>query len=152
MNKPNQLVVFMLDGQHYALHLFAVKRIVRVVETTPLPKAPEIVLGVINVGGGIVPVVDIRKRFRLPMREINLSDQLVIANTSQRSVALVVDSVLDVIEHSDKEMIAAEQILPRMEYVEGVVKLEDGLILIHDLDMFLSLEEEKALDDALKEG
>ena len=145
------VVVFVLDGQRYALYLSAVERIARVVEITPLPKAPGVVLGVINVGGRIIPVVDIRKRFGLPAREINLSDQLVIASTSRRRVALVVDSVIGVKEDSVASMVAAEQILPRMEYVKGVVKLEDGMILIHDLNTFLSLEEETALDSALQE-
>ncbi len=63
MDKLNQLVVFAFDEQRYALHLSAVERIVRMVEITPLPKAPEIVLGVVNVQGRIVPIVNIRKRF-----------------------------------------------------------------------------------------
>ncbi len=108
MNDSNQFVVFTLDGQAYALHLSVVERIVRVVEVTPLPKAPEIVLGVVNVGGKIIPVIDIRKRFRLHGREIDLSDQLVIANTLHRRVALVVDSVIGVIERSVPEVTAAE--------------------------------------------
>lgn len=84
MNNLNQLVVFTLDEQRYALHLAAVERIVRVVEVTPLPKSPEIVLGVVNVQGRIIPVVNIRKRFRLPEREIALSNQLIIASRSRR--------------------------------------------------------------------
>jgi purine-binding chemotaxis protein CheW len=150
MNKSNQLFVFMLDDQRYALHLSAVVRVVRVVEITPLPKAPEIVLGVVNVQGQIIPVFNIRKRFRLPEREINLSDQLIIANTSKQPVALLVDAVSGVIELSEKEVTTFEKILPGTEYIEGVVKLEDGMIFIHDLDRFLSIEEEVALEKALE--
>ena len=150
MNNLNQLVVFTLDEQRYALYLAAVERIVRVVEITPLPKSPEVVLGVVNVHGQIIPVVNIGKRFRLPEREIALSNQLIIASTSRRAVALLVDEVSGVVEISEREMIEAGKILPDMDYVEGIVKLEDGLILIHDLNTFLSIEEEKALDDAMK--
>ena len=149
-NKLRRLVVFALDGHRYALRLSTVERIVRVVEVTPLPQAPEIVLGVVNVQGRIIPVIDIRKRFRLPGREMSLSDQLVIAHTSRRPVALVVDTVSGVAERSKEEVIAADSILPDLEYVKGVAKLEDGLILIHDLGQFLSLEEEKTLNGALK--
>ena len=81
---------------------------------------------------------------------MNLSDQLIIAHTSRRTVALVADAVSGVIERSEQEVIAAEKVLPGIEYVEGVVKLEDGMILIHDLNKFLSLEEEQALDNAMK--
>jgi len=149
MEQPNQYVVFTLDGQRYALHLFVVERIIRVVEMTSLPKAPDIVLGIVNVEGQIIPVVNIRKRFRLPERELNLSDVLIIAQTPRRTVALVADDVSGVIEGSGQDITEAKEILPRMEYVKGVVKLKDGLILINDLESFLSLEEEKALDDAM---
>ena len=84
-------------------------------------------------------------------RRITLTDQLVVGHTARRPVALVVDAVLDVIASSeDRDPIATENILPKVEYVEGVVKLTDGLILIHDLDKFLSLEEEGSLDQALE--
>lgn len=149
---PNlQLVVFALEDQRYALHLSAVERIVRAVEMTPLPKAPEIVIGVINVQGRIIPVFNIRRRFHLPEREIELSDQLIIANTARRTVALVVDTVDGVIERLSEEVTPADQVLPRIEYVEGIVKLENGLVLIHDLDKFLSIDEETKLDEALND-
>jgi purine-binding chemotaxis protein CheW len=151
MNRLIRLVHFNLDDQKYALFLSAVVRIIRVVEITGLPKAPEIVLGVINMHGLIIPVFDIRKRFRLPQREMQLDDQLIIASTSKRTVALLVDSVSDVIDIPEEKIIAGEKILPGLEYVEGVVKTEDGMILIHDLEQFLSLQEEKALHEALEE-
>ena len=150
MNKDNLLAVFILDEQRYALYLSVVERVVGVVEITPLPKAPDIVLGVVNVQGKIIPVVDMRKRFHLPEREMNLSDHLIIAHTSRRTIALVADTVTGVLELSDDEIIGKEEILSGLEYVEGVVKLEDGMILIHDLEKFLSLEEENSLDQALE--
>ncbi len=150
MNQSNQLVVFTLDEQRYALYLPVVERVVSAVEVTPLPKTPDIVLGVINIQGKVIPVVNIRKRFGLPEREIDLSDQFVIANTPRRTIALVVDTVNGVIEPAREKLISSENITPGLEHVDGVIKLEDGLILIHDLDRFLSLEEEKKLDNALK--
>jgi purine-binding chemotaxis protein CheW len=145
----SRLVVFTLDEQRYALRLEAVERIVRLVEVTPLPKAPEIVLGVVNVQGRVLPVVNIRRRFRLPDREADLRDQLILAWTSRRSVVLVVDAVGGVVERTGEELIPAGSIVPGTEYVDGVVKLPDGLVLIHDLDKFLSLEEETKLGKAL---
>lgn len=149
-NRQHQFVVFALEGQRYALDLFSVRRVVQAVDITPLPKAPEIVHGVINAAGEIIPVVNVRKRFRLAEREVTLSDRLVIAHTPQRPVALVVDEVTGIIECREQDIIAAKKILPDMEYVEGAVRLEDGLVLIHDLDKFLSLDEEKELAGALK--
>ena len=122
---------------HY--HFPQVERIVHVVEITPLPKAPEVVIGVVNVQGRIIPVVDIRKRFRLPKREMNLNDKIILSQTSKRSVGIMVDSVVNVIEYAKQEVIIPEKILSGIGYVEGVVKLEDGLTLIHNIDSFLSL-------------
>jgi purine-binding chemotaxis protein CheW len=151
MGKMKQFVTFELDDQRYALFLSSVERIVRIVEVTPLPRAPEIVLGVINMHGQIIPVFNIRKRFQLPPRDTQLGDQLIVAYTSKRTIALLVDSVSHVIEIPEEKIIASEIILPEIEYVEGVVKTEDGMILIHDLEKFLSLQEEKALNEAMEE-
>lgn len=146
----DHLIVFSLDRQRYALPLHMIDRVVRMVAITPLPKAPDIVLGVVNFQGQVIPLINMRQRFNLPKKEIALSDQLVVAHTSRRPVALVADAVHDVIASSALNLIDTEQVLPGVEYVEGVIKLEDGLILIHDLDKFLSLEEESSLSLALE--
>lgn len=149
MDGSNQLVVFTLDDQRYALHLSAVERVVSGVAITPLPKAPDIILGVVNVHGRIVPVADIRRRFGLPAREMSLRDQFVIAHTVRRPVILVVDRVEGIVTYSPAEVIRADSILSPIRHIEGVLKLKDGMALIHDLDGFLSLEEERSLDEAM---
>ena len=148
-DSPGQIVVFSLDRRRYGLALSAVERVVRMVDITPLPRAPALVLGIINVQGRVIPVVNPRRRFRLPERNFELSDLLVIARTARRAVALVVDTVSGVLEYSLDDAVRAHEIVPGMEHVEGVVKLSVGLVLIHDLDRFLSLEEEQALDAAM---
>ncbi|MDP2030747.1 MAG: chemotaxis protein CheW [Thiobacillus sp.] len=149
MGKPDQLLVFTLGDQRCALYLPVVDRVVRAVEITPLPKAPDIVLGIVNVQGSVIPVINVRKRFGLPQRDIALTDQLVITHTVRRPVALVVDTVTGVIECTAQELVVAEGTLPELEYVQGVAKLKDGLILIYNLEQFLSLEEEEFLDQAM---
>ena len=134
----------------YAIALSAVKKIIRIVEVTPLPEAPEIVLGVINVHGDIIPVFNVRKRFHLPEHDIQLSEQLIIASTLTRTVALLVDAVCEVAEIPEQKIIMSGNILPELAYVEGVVKTEDGMIIIHDLEKFLSLQEGKALNKAME--
>ena len=149
MPEPLQIIVFTLDEQRYALHLAAVRKTVRMVEITPLPQAPEMVLGVINFHGVVVPVLNIRGRFRLPQRAAGLGDQLIIARTANRLVALVVDGVSDVVSLPREQLVDPAGILPRLEYVQGVALLEGGLVMIHDLDAFLSLDEERALEAAI---
>jgi purine-binding chemotaxis protein CheW len=143
------LVTLTLDEQRYGLPLRDVERVVRVVEITPLPDAPDIVAGVVNVAGAIVAVIDLRKRFLLPAREMSLSDHLIIAHTRRRTVALLVDAVVDVVECNSENMVNAESVVPGMSYVRGLAKLSDGLLLIHDLDSLLSLEEDRLLEGAM---
>jgi purine-binding chemotaxis protein CheW len=146
----DQLVVFRLDRQRYALSLTAVGRIVRAVEVTALPSAPEIVLGVIDVEGRILPVLNIRRRAGLPEREIRPTDQFLLAQTTQRTVVLAVDEAEGVIERPMMTITRPASIVPGLEQIQGVITLEDGLALIYDLDRFLSLDEARALDEAMR--
>jgi purine-binding chemotaxis protein CheW len=114
-----------------------------------LPKAPEIVLGVIDFQGTIIPVMSIRRRFGLSEPETSLSDQLVVADTATRRVALVVNSVTGVVERTAEDVTEAAKIVPDLQYVEGITRLEDGILLIHNLEHFLSNKEEQQLDGLL---
>jgi purine-binding chemotaxis protein CheW len=122
------------------------------VEVTPLPKAPAIVLGVVSIGGITVPVFSIRKRVGLSEGEASLSDQLIVADTASRLVALVVDAVIGVVERSTEEIVQARAIVPGAEYVEGIARYEEDMLFIHDLDRFLSQDEENQLHAALAKG
>ena len=143
------LVVFSIEGQRYALALDRVQRSIRVVAVTPLPEMPAIVIGVIDLGGTVIPVVDIRQRFNHQPRGVRLSDHLVIARTAARPVALLVDETNGVIEPPPGSYAPADAILPRMELVAGAIALPDGLVLIHDLDRLLSIDEDAAIEGAL---
>jgi len=146
----DQIIVFTIDGLSYALSLQAVVKVIHAIEIRHLPKAPEIICGIINVKGKIIPVIDIRKRCGFATREIELNDQLIIANTIKRQVAIIVDNVEGVKEFTDLEIADTREILPFTEHIKGVAKMKEGIMLIYDLDQFLSLDEEKKLDYALK--
>ena len=146
----DEVLVFSLDEPHYALYLSSVERVIRSVEITALPKAPEIVLGVINFHGDIIPVIDIRKRFSLTPRETEPEDHFIIAHTVKRLVALITDSVVGIQELNSNQIVNTEQALPVEDYLSGVAKTKDNLILISELDKFLSLEEEKMVEKAIE--
>ena len=146
-----QLLVFRLDERRYALPLAVVERVVRAVDVTPLPKAPAIVLGAINVQGRVLPVLNVRRRFLMPDREIGPADWFLLAHTTRHTVVLVVDESEGVVERPQAEVVVSTQIVPGLEPFPGVIRLDDGLVLIHDLERFLSLDEARALDDAMDE-
>lgn len=147
--KDLPIVVFKLDDQRYGIKLSAVERVIRIVEITPLPHAPEIILGLVNIGGRIIPVADIRQRFHLPPWQPKLNDQLILAHTSSRAIGLIADQVDSIHHYLSSDMVNASAILPGIRYVDAVARLPGGLVLIHDLDRFLSLEEERELAQAL---
>jgi purine-binding chemotaxis protein CheW len=149
MNQADQILAFHLDERRFGVALSQVQRVVRAVDITPLPQAPGIVLGIISLGGQIVPVLNTRKRFGIAQREVNVDDQFMIATTRRRTVALVVDGVKGIITYPADKIVVTEEFLHPLRQVQGLIQLEDGLILIHDLDRFLSLDEESELEQSL---
>ena len=145
-----ELVVFDLDGQRYALPVTTAERVLPMVAVSPLPRAPAIALGVINLHGQILPVLDIRRRFGLPPREYGLANHLLVARTSRRTLAVPVDEVLGVKGVAAETTTAPDSVLPGIGHVSGIVALADGVLFIHDLEAFLSLDEEHRLSEAIE--
>jgi len=156
MKDSVSVVPFDLDESRFGLHLKAVERIVPASEVDVLPGAPAIILGIINIRGTVVPVLSLRKRFRLPERDLAITDQFILATifaspqsrATSRRIALSVDSVRAVVELPAGSLVPATSILPGLEYIEGVVRMPDGLLLIQNLDRCLSISESNLLDTA----
>ncbi len=145
-----KLVVFNIDGQRYGLPLDTVERALPMVAVSPLPQAPAVALGVINLHGQIIPVLDLRRRFGLPSHDYGLTAHLLVARTSRRTLALSVDDVLGVLDVAGAAATPADAILPGIGHVAGIVALADGLLFIHDLEACLSLDEERQLTESLE--
>lgn len=145
-----KLLVFRLDEYLYALPLDSVERMVRAVALTPLPNAPDAVLGIVNMAGRVIPVFDARRRFGLPARRIDPADQLAIVQIKDRTAALFVDGAEGVIDHPAAAITDAAAIAPGLQHLHGVIKLQNGLVLIHDLEKFLSADEALLLNAALE--
>jgi len=149
--KTPHLLIFTLDQQRYALSLESVAKVVRAAAITPLPQAPEIVLGVLDLQGEVIPVINLRKRFRLPERRLRHDDHFLIARSSTRTLALVVDLAEEVREERELAVKAPEEVVAGLELVQGVASTEDGIVLIHDLERLLFPAEEELLSRALGE-
>src|SRR5919108_5417404 len=93
-----QLVSFVIEEQQYALPLPVVQRVLPMVAVSPLPQAPPIALGIINLHGQIIPVLDVRRRLGFPARDYGLTAHLLVARTGRRTCALPVDEVWGVRE------------------------------------------------------
>ena len=153
MAKHLQIVVFALGKELYGVGIDSVQEIVRVPELTEVPDAPEYLIGVINLRGKVLPVIDLRKRLRLKSSQKSKSTRVLITDVDESIVGLMVDSVAEVRKiqpesiEAPPEMIAAVGI----EYITGVVKLEEKLIILLNLKKVLSIEDLKKAGQAVAE-
>jgi purine-binding chemotaxis protein CheW len=144
------LLTFDLGGIRCALPAADVREVVRAVSILPLPNAPEAVEGVINVRGTLVPVLDLRRRLRLPAKPVALSDHLVLVRAGDREVAVRVDRAIAVVAAGAEQVEATGADIPTAPFVTAVGKLTDGLILVHDLRRFLDVSEQRSLEAAAR--
>ncbi len=141
-----------MGTSRYGLPLEVTREVLRATSIASLPRAPEIIEGIIDIRGALVPVLDIRSRFRAARKPLHPSDQFVIADAGQRTVALRVDQVTGIEAIEAEAIDDAKAVVPQVEYVAGVARLADGLVLLHDLGTFLSAAEAEQVDDALEEA
>jgi purine-binding chemotaxis protein CheW len=152
MNLTDQYLIFTLDEQRYAMGLSGVEKVIRAVEMNTLPEGQDLILGLINMQGKIIPVINIRKHFYLPSREMDISDRIIISNASELVVAFVVDTVEGVVEIPKERVNEAQKIFPKLErYIEGVGKLNEDTVLIYNVENLLSTQDVDKLKDVVEE-
>jgi len=101
------------------------------------------------VEGQVLPVFNVRRRFQLPERAIDPADHFLIARTTRGAVVLVIDSAQGLLDRPATRMIDPQGVGPNLGHISGVIQLEDGLVLIQDLEHFLSPDEASTLDEAM---
>jgi len=143
------VLVVDMDGQRYGFPAAGVREVLQAVTVTPLPSAPPIVEGVVDVRGEVLPVLDVRRRFRHPARPLSASDHLVAAWAGERVVVVRVERALDRVRLEPRQVEEARRVVPEETRVAGIARLPDGLVLIHHLGSFLEVGEGEALDAAL---
>lgn len=149
MEPSAQLVVFVLAQQRFAVWLRHVACVLAAVQTTPVPGAPPVVLGVIDLHGAIVPILDLRQRWPVPRPEVQVDDQFVIVQAGARLLGLLANETVGLVECPS----AAPGLLglqgSAAQRFEGAIALEDGLVLIHDIEQFMRASESQELELAL---
>jgi purine-binding chemotaxis protein CheW len=145
-----RLVVFLGGRVRYAVALESVERALPMIAISPLPGAPEVVLGIINLRGEVLGVVDPCRRLDLDPHKYGLNSHLLIVRTQRRRLAIATDEVLGLANPSAGAAVPATAVLAGHTPVAGVVALPDGVLLIHDIDSFVTPDEEGQLDHALR--
>ena len=144
------LLVFRVGDRRCALSLGVVERVVRAAAVTPLPHLPETILGMIDIQGEVLPVIDLRIALGLPVQPLSPEDQFIVAHTPVRRLTLVIDEALEVHHCFPENVTASSPIFPGSDPVQAIVRDEQGLIQVLDLDQLLNQAEEKALVAALE--
>ena len=144
-----QLVTFHVGAEEFGVNILEVREINRMMDITRVPHAPEFVEGVINLRGQVIPVVDVRSRFGLAAGERDKSTRIVVVELPGKVVGFLVDSVSEVLRVPGALVEAPPAIAGGVdsEYIRGVVKLEDRLLILLDLQKLLSHGESRELDE-----
>jgi len=147
LDRSEQLVVFELANEFYGVDISAVNTIIRMQEITEIPRTPEFVEGVINLRGSIVPVIDLRKRFGLPVGDITKASRIVVVEAARQMIGMVVDAVVETLRLSSDAIEPPSPVVASLdaEYLRGVGKQDDRLVILLDLDKVLSAKEAESL-------
>ncbi len=143
-----QLVIFNLADEEYAIPIIQVHEIIKMPEITRIPGMPEFVEGVINLRGKITPVVDIRKRFKLAQKEFGEETRIIIVDVGSQTVGLTVDSVTEVLRLSIEAIDPVPSTIAKIssEYLRGIGKLKERLLIILDIEKMLTELEKVSLE------
>ncbi len=142
-----QLVTFSIGEEEFGVDILKVQEIIRTMEITKVPRAEAFVEGVINLRGKVIPIIDLRRRFHLASKEYDKHTRIIVIEIGNMIVGFVVDAVSEVlrIPSSTVEPPPAVVAGVESEYISGVGKLHDRLLILLDLDKLLSGEDMEAL-------
>jgi purine-binding chemotaxis protein CheW len=146
----NKIICFLVSGQRFGIRLSEIDTIIRAVEITPVPTSPGYLCGIIDVHGAVVPVINMDVRIGLPDRPTRISDRFIFAKVPGRLIALRVDEVTDIFQNIENHFLNADIISLDLE-IHGIVRSKDGLIVIYNLETFLSTDEISFLDSLSKD-
>jgi purine-binding chemotaxis protein CheW len=150
-----QLVVFGLGKEEFGIDISRVREIVRLQNITAIPQSMDFVEGIVNLRGQIVPIVDLCKRFRV----VNSSSteesarRIIVVNMAEQNIGVLVDGVSEILRIPDESIEPTPPIVASgisSDFIRGVAKVENRLIIVLDLDRIFSVEEKAVLAQAVE--
>ena len=146
--KELQLVIFNLTDEEYAIPIIQVHEIIKPTDITRIPGMPDFIEGVINLRGKIIPIIDIRKRFRLEQKKADEDTRIIVVDVGEQTVGLIVDSVIEVLRLSVDAIDPVPTTIARIssEYLRGIGKLKERLLIILDVEKMLTELEKISLE------
>ena len=139
-----QLVSFRLAEEEYGIEITKIREIILMGEITQVPQTPHYVKGLINLRSTVIPVIDLRTRFGLPEGELTDESRIMVLHVGTRTIGIVVDAVSEVLRVTQDQMAPPPPTVAGLgrEYLTGLVKLEERLLIMLDIDKLLSEHDE----------
>ena len=149
--EEHQLVVFNLGDEAFGVDIAQVREIIKMAEITRVPNSPEFVDGIINLRGQITTIMDLRKRMGMKMSEADDQTRIIVVEASGSTLGMIVDSVREVLRISGKDIDPPSATSTHAEYIQGVGKLDDSLLILLDLNKVLSDDEIVQIEELQQE-
>ncbi len=150
MGESVQVATFCLGSEEYGVDISQIQEIIRMVEITRVPRTPDFVEGVINLRGQLIPIIDLRKRFGMERIEPTKSSRVIVTDIGTKRIGMIVDSASEVLTIPLESIEQAPEIIAGVDadYLQGVGKIGDRLIILLDLTMVISGTQRRDLEDA----
>jgi len=148
-----QLVSFHLADEVYGIEITKVREIILMCDITQVPQTPHYVKGLINLRSTVIPVIDLRSRFGLSESELTSESRIMVVNVGNKTVGIIVDGVDEVLRISSDQIAPAPPTVASVgnEYLNGLVKLEEALLILLDIDNLLGEEGTEAIEAAMSD-
>ncbi|MBN1911847.1 MAG: chemotaxis protein CheW [Pirellulales bacterium] len=146
-----QLVSFKLGNETYGIEITRIREIILIGEITQIPETPHYIKGLINLRSTVIPVIDLRARFSLPESELGGESRIMVLNVGRRTIGIIVDSVNEVLRVGNDQISPAPPTVASLgnEYMTGLVRLKEQLLILLDVDELFGAEETAAMDQAV---
>ena len=144
-----QLVSFLIGSEEFGVDILCVQEINRMLQITKIPNAPKYVTGIINLRGRIIPVINLRSRLGLAVKEEDSNTRIIVVEVNGSTIGFIVDSVKEVIRITGDITEAPPEIVTGInsEFIKAVGKLPDRLLILIDIEKILSISEVEELSE-----
>lgn len=145
----NQYVIFKLGDEEYGVDIIKVKEISEFKKSTKVPNVPYFIDGIINLRGEIIPIINLNKRFNIDNKGVDSDTRIIVINLNDKNVGFIVDEASQVLRIEDKDIDPAPEIIAGVDrqYINGVGKIDDKIVILLDLEKILSDEEKEKLEE-----
>lgn len=142
-----KILVFDLNGEQYAMDILDVERILAYVNPTDVPDSPDFVDGVINYDDGVIPILNLNKKFNFKNRSVSKKNKIIVIRREENQYGIIVDNVSEVIGVNDNSFEELPEITVNISknYIKGLFKIDDKITILLNIDKILSKDEEEMI-------